>query len=136
MAEHPAHTIGKLASLAGVGIDTVRSYERSGLLEPAARSPSGYRHYGDDELRQLRFIRRAQRLGFTLSEIQELLAVSRKSGVRAVRAAARDKLVDVQMRIAELTRVRDALAGLVEACPGHGAVARCPILRALDGEEA
>ena len=136
MSQPPTHTIGRLAALAGVGIDTVRYYERSGLLSPAERSASGYRRYGDDELRQLRFIRRAQRLGFTLAEIQDLLAVSRKSGVRAVRAAARHKLADVQLRIAELTRVRDALAGLVEACPGHGSAADCPILRALDEDAA
>lgn len=130
------HTIGRLAALAGVGIDTVRYYERAGLLQPAGRSASGYRRYGDDELRQLRFIRRAQRLGFTLQEIQELMTLSRQKGVRAVRAAARDKLADVELRIAELVRVRDALAGLVDACPGHGPVAECPILRALDEEAA
>jgi len=126
------HTIGRLAALAGVGIDTVRYYERAGLLQPAGRSASGYRRYGDEELRQLRFIRRAQRLGFTLQEIQELLALSRKKGVRAVRAAAQAKLADVELRIAELSRVRNALAGLVEACPGHGPLSDCPILRALD----
>lgn len=136
MSRESTHSIGRLASLAGVGIDTVRYYERSGLLQPAGRSASGYRRYGDDELRQLRFIRRAQRLGFTLQEIQELMTVSRQKGVRAVRAAAKDKLADVELRIAELVRMRKALASLVDACPGHGALADCPILRALDEEAA
>src|SRR5690606_37152119 len=105
-------------------------------LKPADRSAAGYRRYGDEALRKLRFIRRAQRLGFTLQEIQEVMALSRQKGVRAVRVAAQAKLADVDLRIAELTRVRHALAGLVDVCPGHVPVSECPILRALDEEPA
>lgn len=128
-------TIGRLAAAAGVGIDTVRYYERSGLLPAPARSASGYRRYGEAELRRLRFIRRAQRLGFTLTEIDELLALSRQRDIAAVRRQAADKLADVDARIRELTRMRAALGALFEACPGHEREAPCPILSALSEEE-
>lgn len=130
-----SYAIGQLASAAGVGIDTVRYYERSGLLQPAMRSASGYRKYGDGELARLNFIRRAQRLGFTLAEISELLAISGRRDVRAVRKAAQTRLADVEQRIVELQRVRDALAHLVAACPGGGHAEDCPILRALNDTE-
>ncbi len=129
------YAIGQLAHAAGVGIDTVRYYERSGLLEPAQRLASGYRRYGETELRRLLFIRRAQRLGFSLAEIGELLAISGRRDVRAVRKAAQARLRDVESRIVELQRVRDALSGLVAACPGGGHAEDCPILRALNEVE-
>jgi DNA-binding transcriptional MerR regulator len=84
----------------------------------------------------LRFIRRAQALGFSLSEIRELLALSSHRDVARVKKSAEAKLVDVRKRIAELQRVRTALAHLVTACPGHGRAEECPILRALGGEDA
>lgn len=130
-----SYAIGQLARAAGVGIDTVRYYERSGLLEPAQRLASGYRRYGETELRRLHFIRRAQRLGFSLAEIKDLLAISGRRDVRAVRKAAQARLRDVESRIAELQRVRDALTGLVAACPGGGHAEDCPILRALNDAE-
>jgi MerR family transcriptional regulator, copper efflux regulator len=128
-------SIGKLSRLAGVGIDTVRYYERNGLLAPSARLASGYRRYGDLELARLRFIRRAQKLGFTLKEISSLLNLSARRNVAQVKRAAQTKLEDVDARIADLQRVRDGLALLVEACPGHGRASECPILRALADEE-
>lgn len=127
--------IGKLARLAGVGVDTIRYYERNGLLAPRGRLASGYRRYGDVELARLRFIRRAQKLGFTLKEIRALLNLSARRGVAQVRAAAAAKLDDVDARIADLQRVRDGLATLIAACPGHGQLADCPIVRALSYEE-
>jgi MerR family copper efflux transcriptional regulator len=127
--------IGQLAKRGGVGIDTVRYYERSGLLTPRSRLASGYRRYGDIELARLRFIRRAQGLGFTLREIKQLLALSTQRDVGRVKRSAQKKLLDVQARIAALERVRDGLATLVSACPGHGQAADCPILRALTVEE-
>jgi MerR family copper efflux transcriptional regulator len=126
--------IGALAKRAGVGIDTVRYYERNGLLAPKVRLGSGYRRYGDVELARLRFIRRAQALGFSLKEVQELLALSSRRDVARVKRAAEQKLADVENRIAELERVRSGLATLIEACPGHGRAADCPILHALGGE--
>ncbi len=127
--------IGQLAKRGGVGIDTVRYYERNGLLAPRTRLASGYRRYSELELARLRFIRRAQALGFTLKEIKELLALSAQRDVGRVKRSAQAKLKDVKSRIAALERVRDGLATLIEACPGHGRAADCPILRALNDEE-
>lgn len=127
--------IGALAKRAGVGIDTVRYYEREGLLEPTRRLASGYRRYGHFEVSRLRFIRRAQALGFSLKEIRELLALSSLSDVAKVKRKAEAKLTDVERRIAELERVRSGLSRLVKACPGHGRAEDCPILRSLGGED-
>lgn len=130
-------TIGAVAKRAGVAIDTIRYYEREGLLPEPARRPSGYRSYGEDTVAQLRFIRRAKNLGFTLEEIRELLALSadRQRGVKAVKQRAQQRLAEIEARIAELQRVRAGLAQLIEVCPGHGKPEQCPILRALDGED-
>lgn len=127
--------IGTLAKRAGVGIDTVRYYERSGLLAPSQRLSSGYRRYTPLELARLRFIRRAQALGFTLSEVRELLTLSAKRDVARVKRSAEAKLQDVDRKILALQKIRDGLATLVAACPGHGRAADCPILKALGGEE-
>lgn len=127
--------IGALARRAGVGIDTVRYYERNGLLAPHARLPSGYRRYGTMEVTRLRFIRRAQALGFTLREVRELLALSKQRDVARIRRTAQTKLDDIAHRIASLERVRQGLEGLVRACPGHGRAADCPILKALGNGE-
>ena len=128
--------IGELAKRAGVGIDTVRYYERSGLLAPHMRLPSGYRRYRDLEVARLRFIRRAQALGFTLDEIKSLLRLSAQRNVAQVKRSAQKKLADVDRRIEELQRVRKGLAELIAQCPGHGRAEDCPILRALGSEEA
>lgn len=127
--------IGTLAKRAGVSIDTVRYYEKSGLLAPQARLPSGYRRYGDVQLARLRFIRRAQDLGFALKGIRELLGLSKQRDVARVKRAAEAKLAEVELKIAALERVRSGLAQLVSACPGHGQAKECPILKAL-GEES
>jgi MerR family copper efflux transcriptional regulator len=128
--------IGALAKRAGVGIDTVRYYERNGLLAPQSRLSSGYRRYSELELARLRFIRRAQALGFTLKEVRELLSLSAQRDVARVKRSAQAKLTDVGRRIAELERVRVALSKLIAACPGHGRAADCPILKALGGDES
>ncbi|HEY8507499.1 MAG TPA: MerR family DNA-binding protein, partial [Steroidobacteraceae bacterium] len=96
---------------------------------------SGYRRYGPVEIARLRFIRRAQQLGFTLSEIRELLKLSADRNVAKVKRTAQEKLADIDRRIASLQRMRDGLATLIAACPGHGRAADCPILRALGDEE-
>lgn len=130
-------SIGTLAKRVGVNIDTIRYYEREGLLPEPVRRASGYRSYGEGTVAQLRFIRRAKELGFTLEEIRELLALSsdRRKGVKAVKARAERRLAAIDARIAELQRVRDGLATLVESCPGHGAPEQCPILQALGEPE-
>ena len=128
--------IGELAKRACVGIDTVRYYERSGLLSPHTRLPSGYRRYRDVEVARLRFIRRAQALGFTLSEVKELLKLSVQRNVEQVKRSAQAKVEDVDRRIAALQRVRKGLSELIAQCPGHGRAEDCPILRALGSEES
>ncbi|WP_018973821.1 heavy metal-responsive transcriptional regulator [Rudaea cellulosilytica] len=128
-------SIGKLAESAGVAIDTVRYYERNGLLQPAGRLASGYRRYGEAELRRLRFIRRAKALGFSLEDIRTLLELSAERSVAKVKRVAQLKLADIEARIAELERVGAGLRKLIAACPGHGRAEACPILNALTDEE-
>lgn len=130
-------TIGAVARRAGVGIDTIRYYERAGLLPAPPRRASGYRDYGMPTVTRLRFIRRAKDLGFTLEEIRELLALStdRARGVASVKQRAQARLGEVEQRLRELRRMQRGLQQLIDACPGHGALEHCPILRALGGEE-
>jgi MerR family transcriptional regulator, copper efflux regulator len=132
-------SIGQLAKGAKVGIDTVRFYEKHGLLPTPQRKASGYRQYSADDARRLVFIRRAKELGFALADIGELLRLrgrADKSGrsVERVRAVAKRKLQAVEAKMMELERMRDVLKELVTACPGHGDADRCPILRAFDNE--
>jgi len=130
-------TIGRLAEKAGVNIDTIRYYERNGLLPPAVRRPSGYREYRDTDVQRLRFIRRAKDLGFRLGEINELLSLSadRDGDMRGVKRRAEQRLEQVERRIQELQRVRRGLKKLIAACPGHGELKGCPIVAALSREE-
>ena len=130
--------IGELAKRADVPIDTVRYYEREGLIPPPIRRASGYRDYVDADVDRLRFMRRAKGLGFTLHEIRELLSLTAMSGddMAALNAQTQAKLRDVEARIHALTRIREALQGLVTACPGHGALDSCPILAALSEDRA
>ena len=130
-------TIGTLARAAGVGIDTVRFYEREGLLPAPTRRASGYREYLPASVGRLRFIRRAKDLGFSLDEIRDLLALSvdRERGVRGVRQRAEARLAEVQRRLRELRRMQRGLKQLIDACPGHGPLDTCPILAALGDQE-
>jgi MerR family transcriptional regulator, copper efflux regulator len=131
----PSLRISQLAEQAGVGIDTVRYYERAGLLPEPPRRPSGYREYPPQSLQRLRFIRRAKVLGFSLDEIAGLLELSdQRSDVEAVKRLAEQRLDEVEAKLRELKRIRDGLRGLVKACPGHGATEHCPILQALSEE--
>ncbi|WP_140909896.1 heavy metal-responsive transcriptional regulator [Cognatiluteimonas lumbrici] len=129
--------IGELAREAGVAIDTVRYYERQGLLPEAERTLSGYRRYAAPDVERVRFIRRAKALGFTLSEIGELLALSERRGadMAGMKRAAEAKLHDVDARIAELQRIRGGLEVLVASCPGRGELEHCPILGTLSGDD-
>ena len=127
-------SIGQLAKSAQVGIDTVRFYEKHGLLPKPQRKASGYRQYSVDDARRLVFIRRAKELGFTLADIGELLKLRSGRNVERVRKVAQTKLESVEAKIAELERMREVLKDLVAACPGHGDADRCPILRAFDSQ--
>src|SRR5437899_6524201 len=112
-------TIGQVARRAGVGVETVRFYERKGLLAEPARKASGYRQYEEGEVARLRFIRRAKELGFTLKEIADLLALrlGPDNTCAAVRQRAQAKLADIEARILDLQRIRQALIGLTASCP-------------------
>lgn len=129
-------TVGQVARRAGVGVETVRFYEREGLLAEPPRRASGYRQYDDQAVSVLRFIRRAKALGFTLQEIKGLLALRLDgSATRSdVRERASAKLIDIDAKIRDLQRMRDALTGLTAACHGDGPTDGCPILDALGGE--
>jgi MerR family transcriptional regulator, copper efflux regulator len=126
-------TIGRLAERAGVNIDTIRYYERNGLLPAPQRRASGYREYGESDVGRLRFIRRAKELGFTLGEITELLSLSddRRSDMRGVKRKAEERLQQVERKLEELRRVKRGLEKLIAACPGHGELRGCPIVAAL-----
>src|SRR5687768_12976440 len=103
------NTIGRVAVAAGVGVETVRFYEREGLLAPPPRSSSGYRDYPDDTVPRIRFIQRAKQLGFSLAEIQGLLTLSSRAATQCdhVRAVAEAKIGDIDGRIRDLLAVRD-----------------------------
>ena len=127
-------TIGQIAREAGIGVETVRFYEREGLLEQPARRASGYRQFEPEAVARLRFIKQAQRLGFTLREVRELLALKLDpDATRAqVRGRAVDKIADIDKRIKELKRMKNALTPLIEACDGKGTLEGCPILDAIE----
>lgn len=127
-------TIGKLANRGGVNVQTIRYYERSGLLPAPSRTASGYRLYADDAVRRLSFIRQAQFLGFSLSEIQELLSLRMESGTTCadIRQRAQHKIVAVDRKIEDLRRIKSALTKLAAACRGNGPTSDCPILEALE----
>jgi len=129
-------TIGLVARRAGVGIETVRFYERQGLIEEPPRRLSGYREYPEEVVARLSFIRRAKELGFTLSEIKELLALrlDPQTPAAEIRQRAEAKIADIQAKIHSLQKMKKALARLTSACGCHGTSAECPLLHALDGE--
>nr|WP_295678760.1 MerR family DNA-binding protein [uncultured Nevskia sp.] len=124
-------TIGKWAQAAGVGIDTVRFYDRSGLLGKPLRSLSGYRLCAPSEIDRLRFNRRAKSLGFTLEQIAELLSLSQGGNRADVKALVSNRLTEIDLRIVDLVAMRKLLAKLVNECDGHGSVAGCPIIESV-----
>lgn len=128
-------TIGVLAREAGVHVETIRYYERRGLLERPPRSAGGARTYPAETVQRLRFIRRAQHMGFTLREVAALLALG-DGACDDVRTLSRDKLTEVRGRIRDLRRLEGALARLVAACEQNGDPTHCPIVAALDSPEA
>jgi MerR family mercuric resistance operon transcriptional regulator len=133
-ADDETFTIGELARRAGVNVQTVRYYERRGLLAEPDRRASGYRVYDGSVLQRLRFIRRAQELGFTLGEIGELLTLRLESSTTAgaVKQYAERKIDEIDARIRDLTRIRKALTHLAGRCHGgRGPTGDCPLLEAL-----
>ena len=128
---------GELARQAGVNVETLRFYERKGLLPKPPRRNSGYREYPPESVQRLRFIKRAQELGFSLAEIKELLTlrVTRGTTCLQVRERAQEKVADVQQKISDLRAIEEALTKLVKSCSGSGPASRCPILEHLDEME-
>ncbi|MEE7478766.1 MerR family transcriptional regulator [Methylobacterium hispanicum] len=130
----PGMTIAALAREGGVGVETVRYYQRRGLLETPERGGpglGGIRRYGNDDVRRLRFIRSAQAAGFTLEQIAELIELDATDDRSRARELARERLAALDARIAELQAARSALARLERAC-GTGAAGPCPIIEAFE----
>ena len=131
-------TIGHLAKEAGVNLETVRYYERQGLMSKPPRSTSGYRLFPAEATRRIRFIRRAQELGFSLAEIRELLSlrVSRTTTSAEIKARAEAKIADINAKIRTLESMSKTLRRLTKVCSGCGPVSECPILESLDKEDS
>lgn len=125
--------IGEMAAQAGVPTATVRYYERRGLIAEATRTPAGYRQYGEETARRLRFIKHAQELGFSLEEIQQMLElrVEDPAACARVEATTRRKIRAVRQRLTELKRLELTLQELVGSCEQHGRTEPCPILAVL-----
>jgi MerR family transcriptional regulator, copper efflux regulator len=127
-------TTGQVAKAVGVNIQTLRFYEREGIISAPHRTRSGYRQYPEETVRIIAFIKRAQVLGFTLKEAKELSRLRtspRKNRLKARRAAIA-KIEDINARIDDLVAIRDSLEALVSACKRDRKALRCPILEALD----
>lgn len=132
MNEHPETlTIGALAETAGVNVETIRFYQRKGLMREPDRPLGGIRRYGEADLARVRFIKSAQRLGFSLDEIADLLKLEDGTHCTEAREQAERKLADVRARLADLQRMEEALQGLVECCRTTSGRVKCPLIAAL-----
>jgi len=128
-------TIGRLASACDVNIDTIRYYERKNILQPSGRTDAGYRLYSQDSIARLNFVRSAQTLGFTLSEIAELLDLqsSNDKDCGDIQSQAAQKVIEIEDKINNLLQIKQALKSLINDCPGAGApLSECSILHYLD----
>lgn len=131
-------TVGKVAKEASVNIETIRFYEKKGLLPKPPRSRSGYRQYSPETVSRVRFIKRSQELGFSLEEIAELLSLRVEPGTTCgdVKRKAEEKLGDIEKKIRDLKQMKSALSSLASRCRGKGPTSECPILEHLDEKEA
>ena len=130
--------IGEVARQTGIGIETIRYYERKGLLAEPNRRPSGYRQYDEAVVDRLKFIRRTKELGFTLAEISELLDLWVHSDAECcqVRQKAREKIEEIEQKVKALNGMKRALKNLVEQCEQQGSLRECPLLDGLDERAA
>lgn len=130
-------TIGILAKRADVNKETIRYYERRGLIPKPKRSKSGYRQYSPDTIKHVQFIKRAQALGFSLNEVSELLSlkVSRDTSCSAVKGIAELKVLDIEHKIRSLMKIKKALTKLIATCSGEGTLNECHIIEVLYGKE-
>lgn len=131
MPDPSALTIGALAQAAGVHVETIRYYQRLGLVAQPARPAGGVRRYDERTVARLRFIRRAQQLGFSLDEVRQLLRLEHGGQCEATRRLAEARLAQVETRIALLARMRRELRRLIADCTGVGRAPHCPIIDAL-----
>ena len=127
-------TIGGLAQQAGVHVETIRYYERRGLLVQPSKPPGGQRRYGAAAVIRVRFVRRAQQLGFTLEEVKTLLVTEDSQTCRKARLLAENKLAVVEQHIRDLSRMRRQLKGLVAQCTAERPQPKCPIVATLEQE--
>ena len=128
-------TIGEVAEAAGVGVETIRFYERKHLIAQPKRPRSGFRKYDEDAARRIRFIRQAQELGFTLAEIKQLLELrlDPRRSCADVRSEAQMKIADIDEKLRSLQVMRSALVEITRSCSGEGPTSECPILDAIEG---
>jgi MerR family mercuric resistance operon transcriptional regulator len=130
---HQVFTIGKLAAEADVNVETIRFYERRGLLAQPEKKLGGFRYYDDQAVARVRFIKRAQTLGFSLEEINDLMVLNKNDCCRQTHDAAVTKLAIVEARIEDLNRIRKTLKTLIKKCEAGGADLSCPIIETLGG---
>lgn len=130
-------TIGKLAKKAQISIDSIRFYERRGLIAEPERTKANYRLYPVEAVDRLRFIKKAQQLGFSLNEIHELMDLSQapEASKADVKKKTREKIRDVEAKIQDLSRILMTLQELDKRCDGHGPISECPILKSLSEDE-
>ena len=128
------YSVGQLAKKANVNIETIRYYERRGLLPEPLRNKSGHRQYSIKDLRRTKFIKRTQSLGFSLNEISDLLSLKMEPGKTCadVKQRVKSKLIDIEEKMKTLQRMREVLLELETNCPGKGPLNECPILETLD----
>ncbi len=128
---------GELADEADVNLQTVLYYERRGLLPPPPRTAAGYRQFDGEYVARIRFIKRAQELGFSLEEIEELLALRTEPDAdrTEIRRRTEEKIGEIQRKIDDLSSMKETLEELVRSCVGHGPVSDCPILEAIAHDE-
>lgn len=126
-------TIGELAESAGVGVETIRFYERKKLIAQPRRPRSGFRRYDEETVRRIRFIRQAQELGFTLAEVKQLLELrlDPRRSCAEVKSEAQTKIADIDEKIESLRVMRSALMEITRSCSGEGPTSACPILDAI-----
>lgn len=128
-------TIGGLAKAAGVNVETIRFYQRIGMLRAPEKPDRGVRRYAETDLARLRFVKRAQELGFALAEVRSLLSLEEAQSCTAARNLAVQKLEVVTTRLADLARMRDALQGLIARCDRRPGKHACPIIETLAGRD-
>ena len=129
--------IGKVAKQVGITVETIRFYEKRGLIEPPRRNESGYRDYPEDVVQLVSFIKRAKELGFSLKEIKNLMSLRFTPGTTCseVKKQTIEKIADIDRKVDDLLKIKGALTELVSVCPGQGPLNHCTIMEALESKK-